>query len=389
MATNRIKNNKIIHPLYGSIKPLGDNEKMRDMESNGYKLSKRPKKKIVIIPPVINMKTVDYKMNFKAPFDNMKNEQIFNLFTVSEKIKTIETKINNKSKFKTIDPEFKSKRTVLGSQITFHVGQFKIKLFNILNGICTIQIPGVTDETSIEIQINILRNELNKMLKTDDQTEIVSAPYDHDIKGFSAKCVLQLEKGHSVNFKNLFIALNEVKDLQHASFIRRNDTNSNLSSPCSDEKNNLSEWATSPLSIDNQIELEPVERIIWPIYNIDGMMMRKKCNFHIYTPIINCDFMQKVRIDINSKEKNIEEHKDTSNYSIIIAGRCQMRQLRYIYYFLWEFFIKYEDQIIYKESEYVEQLKENQLESDRFIIKNLENKLFGHVRKQKESLFDI
>lgn len=347
MSSNKIKISEIIHPIYSTIRPLKEDENLRPMEMNEYKISKLPNF-VRITPPSISMKTVDFKMRFDPPYTNINNCEIFKMFAVSPEIMTIETKINNTPAYKTIDPKFIINKGVLGSQVTFHIDNFKIKLFNVSNGICVVQIPGVINIDVVKKSIKVLRDKLNEMFKA----PIVSEEFDYDLKGFSAKCILQIPLNMSINFEELYKALNEVRDLQ-----------------------------LNPETDD------PVSKRIWPICNVDGTIIRKKCYFCVYTPIFGCEYMQKVRVDIYSKEKKIDNN--TANFSIIIYGRCQSRQLRYVYHLLWEIFIKYESKIIYNEQNYIQDLKTNELQADLARIKLLEDNLNIENYVSKTKIFDI
>lgn len=359
----------IVDIVNSQIKCLPDNENLHPMEMDRYVLSK-VFDRFQITSPIMSMMTV----RFLLPNYYFNNCTLFDFIEVGEKVEAVVTKIDRKIRYKSM-PNVEIPNDAFNSQITFNlrsdfssVGTFKVKFFNSVDGMCELQVPGVKDVNQMKTEIIYLKNYINRQIKNKHISHPeIGDPIKEEIIGYSSRSMLRLPVGMTINFTQLIQCFNEVMELQREN--GKNKKIRTISDPCTD--------------------------LVWPLCDVGGNIGRKKCWIYIFTPIYGCDDIKHVRVEFASKAKNIDINNingvdmETCEYSILFFGRSQIRHRRYIYYFLWEFFGRYQSRLFYNEKEFIQNQFQNDYEADIQLLEFLEANDYDGEIVNDDTHFDL
>jgi hypothetical protein len=386
------KLDSIQDPIFKSVVSIPPNERLHDWElpiTETTKLFHRPQMALriakYISPPDPSMLTVQGIMSNYY----YNNAELFNICEPIGIIKRIKSGTNKPKtqagfKYNKLDDDVRG----FDSQITLWVDQqpfngesgsvFKVKLFNGVNGIGKIQIPGIKNINETIDIIRYLRDFINKQNFIHNNMDlleplmpkkfidiiyscikpIIDEPVAENVYefGYSRKCVLRVPAGKLINFNKLNEVINDTYNQQ------RLNNQENIV-----ENFKYTQMFNSLLPIGKQLSKNimqliykklnrnPLYDIVWPISGpAEDNKGQRKCTVLIFNPRHGNDEKKYSTIVFNSVPKdrggNIITASSTSDvweYSILLTGSADERHINYIYRFVWEFLNFYQDTIFY------------------------------------------
>jgi hypothetical protein len=293
------------------------------------------------------------------------------------------------------------------SQISFWISQevfngnskgiFKVKIFNNVNGVGKIQIPGIKNIKDAYKIVKFIRNFINnqniiyhklhylllklpaKLLKIVHSyiKPIINIPNKKDIYefGYSRKCIMKVPAGKLINFNNLNNTINTIYNNQ-----RLNEQTNFI--------NNFNMLQYENIIQDKKIKQliynagrNPLYDIVWPISGPpEDNKGQRKCTFLIFNPRFGNDekkystiVFNSVPKDSNGKNITMASNGEFWEYSILMNGSADIRHINYIHRFIWELLNCFQDYIFYNKNDNI--YTEDNLNTYRKIIE-LENTLF-------------
>lgn len=355
----------VVDVVNKQVTPLADNVSIHPMETSGYAVRHLPK--VVNEQPVFMLTNPEPRMmtlQLQLPNMGFSAETLFARMTWGDRLIGMEIGKPRRIKF---NSEYHSwfdhspDKNAFGSQITMYVLSnfansyfFKVKMFNSVDNICKVQVPGARDYMGAIEVTTYLQQLINKQLAPPMP---VQPPVNLEIFLIQARSTLQLLRGLHLNFEELTKVLRETHHNQRlngaagrfrvlqASASNNNASTSNNNASASNNNNNTTN--------NNNDDISPCDDLVWPLDPPESDIDQNQCVVYVFTPVFGCATVKKLRVYFAGKQKPVRDNPQRVEYSILISGRGQIRHITYIYHLIWEILGRYQDRLLYSEDQHI------------------------------------